>query len=71
MVILSSAQISYSGFNTTSAYYNNNSFTFSFPKGGRIASYTIFTVNIPDAFYTRPDLNSYMQQLQLQVDSIY
>lgn len=60
-VMLSSAQIPYSIFNITSAY-NNNKFTFNFPTGAGVGTYTPFTVNIPDGFYTITDLNSFVQQ---------
>lgn len=63
-VMLSSAQIPYSVFNITSAY-NNNSFTILFPTGAGVGSYTSFTVNIPDGFYTITDLNSFVQQFAI------
>jgi hypothetical protein len=60
-VMLSSAQIPYSIFNITSAY-NNNTFTLGFPTGANGGTYTEYKINIPDGFYTIPDLNSFMQQ---------
>lgn len=60
-VMLSSAQIPYSIFNITSAY-NNNKFTFAFPTGASLGSYTTFNIVIPDGFYTISDLNSFVQQ---------
>ena len=61
MIMVSSAQIPYSIFNVTAAYYNNK-FTFGFPTGENVSTYTIFTPTIHDGFYTIPDLNSFMQQ---------
>lgn len=60
-VMLSSAQIPYSIFNITSAY-NNNSFSFHFPTGAGVGTYTNFTISIPDGFYTIDDLNSFVEQ---------
>jgi hypothetical protein len=59
--MLSSAQIPYSIFNITSAYYNNN-FTFFFPTGSTFLTYSTHDMTIPDGFYTIEDLNAFMQQ---------
>jgi hypothetical protein len=50
-VMLSSARIPYSIFNTTSAY-NNNNFTFFFPSGSTATTYSTQNITIPDGFYT-------------------
>ena len=59
-MMLTLAQIPYSINNITTAY-NNKNFTFYFPSGATILSYTIYSIIIPDGFYTIADLNSYMQ----------
>ena len=63
-VMLSSAQIPYSINNITTTY-NNKDFTFYFPSGSTISSYTAFPISIPDGFYTIDDLNSFMQYYAL------
>jgi hypothetical protein len=60
-VMLSSAQIPYSIFNITSAYYNNK-YNFFFPTGSTSLAYNTFNITIPDGFYTIESLNSFMQQ---------
>ena len=60
-VMVSSAQIPYSIFNITSAY-NNNYFTYAFPTGAGISTYTNFSIVFPDGFYTITDFNNYIQQ---------
>ena len=61
MVMVSSAQIPYSIFNISAAY-DNDSFGLRFPTGSNAGTYTYFTININDGFYTINDLNAFMQQ---------
>jgi len=58
-IMVSSIQVPYSWFNIT-ATYNNNSFKIFFPTAS--TTYTLFTITIPDGFYTTTSLNSYIQQ---------
>jgi len=55
MVMVSSAQIPYSIFNISAAS-DNNSFGLRFPTGSNAGTYTYFTININDGFYTINDL---------------
>ena len=48
-IMLSSAQIPYSINNITTTY-NNKAFTFRFPTGASIASFTTFNIVLPDGF---------------------
>ena len=60
-VMLSSAQIPYSIFNTATAY-NNNKLIFGFPTGSATNSYTTFNITFPDGFYAVSDIRYYVQQ---------
>ena len=58
-VMVANVQLPYSFYNITSAY-NNNQFKLYFPTAS--STYTIFTITIPDGFYTTTSLNFFLQQ---------
>ena len=55
---ISSITLPYSFFNVSS-YYNNKTFSLTFPTG---ALTTTYAFTLPDGFYTITDINSYIQQ---------
>ena len=57
--MVANVQLPYSFYNITSSY-NNNKFNFHFPVLS--SSYAVFTITIPDGFYTTTSLNYYLQQ---------
>jgi len=57
-ICISQAQIPYSWFNVT-VNYNNNSFQISWTVGGVL---TLYTIVLPDGFYTIADINEFIQQ---------
>ena len=58
-IMITSLQIPYSWFNIT-ARNNNNIFRFYWPTAS--ATYNLFTITLPDGFYTTTSLNAYIQQ---------
>ena len=57
-VMVANVQLPYSFYNITSAY-NNNSFILHFPHQNH---YNLYTITIPDGFYTTTSLNFFLQQ---------
>lgn len=58
LISISSATIPYSWRNITAAY-NNNSYRIYWPL--TVSTYTIYTVTMPDGFYSAADINTYFQ----------
>ena len=57
--MVANVQLPYSFYNITSAY-GNNSFRLYFPVGS--GNYSLYTITLPDGFYTTTSLNYYLQQ---------
>ena len=61
LMCVSNVTIPYSWFNVNSSQYNNNTFQYTFPTPNPHTGATVFTVTLPNGFYTATDINQYLQ----------
>eukprot|EP01039_Chlorochromonas_danica_P002082 gene2082-2274_t len=61
LMCVSNVTIPYSWFNVNSNQYNNNSFQYTFPTPNPHTGATVFTVTLPNGFYSATDINNYLQ----------
>jgi len=61
LMCISNVTIPYSWFNVNSSQYNNNTFQYTFPTPNPHTGATVFTVTLPNGFYTVTDINQYLQ----------
>lgn len=61
-ICISNMTIPYSWYNINQQLYNNASFQYTWPSN---TGQTTYTVNIPNGFYTIPDLNDYFKSVMI------
>lgn len=62
LMCVSNVTLPYSWFNVNASQYNNNNtFQYTFPTPNPHTGQTVFTVTLPNGFYTATDINQYLQ----------